>query len=106
MAKFFVDAFEMEIAERRASGAIDLSDGTMNITILTMTRPRANGRPARPGIDHMGFTVEDDELYTRSWTGEFSMTRHDGPVYEYACHEGNYSLANALRSRSPEEAAR
>ena len=43
------------------------------------------------------FTVEEDELYTKPWTGEFSMTRHDGPIYEYACHEGNYSLPNILR---------
>ena len=43
------------------------------------------------------FTVEDDSLYTRPWTGEFSMTWDGGPIYEYACHEGNYSLPNALR---------
>ena len=43
------------------------------------------------------FTVEDDELYTRSWSGEFSLTRFDQPVYEYACHENNYSLTNILR---------
>jgi hypothetical protein len=43
------------------------------------------------------FTVEDPELYTQPWTGEFSLTPHDGPLYEYACHEGNYSLPNTLR---------
>jgi hypothetical protein len=43
------------------------------------------------------FTVEDAGLYTRAWTGEFVMARHTGPIYEYACHEGNYSLANSLR---------
>ena len=43
------------------------------------------------------FTVEDDELYTRPWSGEFSMTRFDQPIYEYACHEANYSLTNILR---------
>jgi hypothetical protein len=43
------------------------------------------------------FTVEDDELYTRSWSGEFSLTRFDQPIYEYACHENNYSLTNILR---------
>jgi len=43
------------------------------------------------------FTVEDDQLYSQPWTGEFSMTRQDGPIFEYACHEGNYSLANSLR---------
>ena len=42
------------------------------------------------------YTVQDDELYTRPWSGEFSMTRFDQPIYEYACHEGNYSLPNIL----------
>jgi hypothetical protein len=52
------------------------------------------------------FTVEDDHLYTQPWTGEFSMNRHDGPIYEYACHEGNYSLANILRGGQAEAARR
>jgi hypothetical protein len=43
------------------------------------------------------FTVRDDELYTRPWSGEFSLTREDGPIYEYACHEANYSMTNMLR---------
>lgn len=50
------------------------------------------------------FTVEDDELYMQPWTGEFSMTWHDGPIYEYACHEGNYSLPNILRGGQAEAA--
>jgi hypothetical protein len=52
------------------------------------------------------YTVEDPNLYTRPWTGEFSMTRQDGPIYEYACHEGNYSLANILRGGQAEAARR
>ncbi|HEY7173190.1 MAG TPA: hypothetical protein VH417_20200 [Vicinamibacterales bacterium] len=43
------------------------------------------------------YTVEDPDLYVRPWSGEFSMTKHDGPIFEYACHEGNYSLPNILR---------
>ena len=43
------------------------------------------------------FTVEDDDLYTQPWTGEFSLTRHDVPIYEYACHEGNCSMPTILR---------
>lgn len=43
------------------------------------------------------FTIEDAELYTQPWSGELSMTRYDGRLYEYACHENNYSLPNALR---------
>ncbi len=42
------------------------------------------------------FTVEDDGLYRQPWTGEFSLTRHDVRIYEYACHEGNYSLPLSL----------
>jgi hypothetical protein len=44
------------------------------------------------------FTVEDNELYTQPWSGEFSMTRFEGSIYEYACHEANYSLTNVLRA--------
>jgi hypothetical protein len=52
------------------------------------------------------FTVEDDQLYTQPWTGELSMTKHDVPIYEYGCHEGNYSLANILRGGQAEVAKR
>jgi hypothetical protein len=50
------------------------------------------------------FTVEDRDLYTQPWTGEFSLTRYDGPLFEYACHEGNYSLPNILRGGQAEAA--
>ena len=49
------------------------------------------------------YTVEDDELYTQPWTGELSMRRHDGPLYEYACHEGNYSMPLSLRGARAQE---
>ena len=52
------------------------------------------------------FTVEDDELYTRPWTGEFSMGLWDVPIYEYACHEGNYSMPSVLRGGQAEAARR
>jgi hypothetical protein len=52
------------------------------------------------------FTVDDDELYTRPWVGEFSFRRHDDPIYEFACHEGNYSLPNILRGGQAEAARR
>jgi hypothetical protein len=50
------------------------------------------------------FTVEDAALYTQPWSGEFSMARFDGRVFEYACHEGNYSLPNILRGGQLEAA--
>ncbi len=51
------------------------------------------------------FTIEDDTLYTAPWTGEYSMTRDDGPLYEYSCHEGNRSMAMTLRGARVEERA-
>ena len=50
------------------------------------------------------YTVEDASLYTQPWTGEFSMTRFDVKTFEYGCHEGNYSLPNALRGGRAEAA--
>jgi hypothetical protein len=35
------------------------------------------------------FTAEDPATWTKPWTASISMTRTDGPVLEYACHEGN-----------------
>ena len=42
------------------------------------------------------FAVTDVATYIRPWTAEMVMTRTDTPLFEYACHEGNYSLANIL----------
>jgi hypothetical protein len=52
------------------------------------------------------YTVEDAELYTRPWKGEFSMTRQSSAIYEYGCHEGNYSLVNSLRGGQADAARR
>ncbi len=42
------------------------------------------------------FTVEDGDLYTAPWLAEYSFTLRDTTFYEYACHEGNYSMTNIL----------
>ncbi len=42
------------------------------------------------------FTVEDKNLYEQSWTAELSFYPLEGRIYEYACHEGNYSMAGIL----------
>jgi hypothetical protein len=51
------------------------------------------------------FTVEDPTAFTRTWTGEAPLTRTPGPIYEYACHEGNYGMANILSGARAEEKA-
>tara|TARA_B100001123_G_scaffold389313_1_gene465969 strand:+ start:20447 stop:21466 length:1020 start_codon:yes stop_codon:yes gene_type:complete len=42
------------------------------------------------------FTIEDPNNYTRPWTVAIPFRRTDGPIYEYACHEGNYGLTGIL----------
>jgi hypothetical protein len=55
---------------------------------------------------HYAFTVEDRETWTAPWSGEMEVRRQDGPIYEYACHEGNYGLANILRAARVAESGR
>jgi len=52
---------------------------------------------------HYAFTVEDPSTWTRPWSGEMPIRRFEGPLYEYACHEGNYGLANILRAARVQE---
>ena len=42
------------------------------------------------------FTVDDPHTWARPWSAEIPMLQAEGPLYEYACHEGNYGLANTL----------
>ena len=44
------------------------------------------------------FTVDNPTIFTRSFTARFPLNKSDLPLYEYACHEGNYGLLNTLRS--------
>jgi hypothetical protein len=55
-------------------------------------------------IDYQ-YTVDDPTTFTRPWTVKVPMRRLDGPLYEYACHEGNYSMAGMLRGHRAEEKA-
>jgi hypothetical protein len=49
------------------------------------------------------FTVDNETAFTRSWTAEIPMTKSQDPMFEYACHEGNYSLLNVLAGARNEE---
>ncbi len=42
------------------------------------------------------FTVTDPTSWAAPWTAQIQMTETDQPLYEYACHEGNYSMASSL----------
>jgi len=48
-------------------------------------------------------TVDDLETFTKPWTFQLPMSPSNGQIYEYACHEGNYGLANILAGARADE---
>jgi len=50
------------------------------------------------------FTVDDPGTFTDKITARIPMSKVDGQMYEYACHEGNYGMVNILRGERIEEA--
>src|SRR5689334_4221012 len=49
------------------------------------------------------FTVDDPKVWTRAWTAEVPWKKSIGPIFEHACHEGNYSLTNLLKGAREDE---
>jgi hypothetical protein len=49
------------------------------------------------------FTIDDPATFTKSWTAELPFKTSPSPIYEYACHEGNYALADILSGARAEE---
>jgi hypothetical protein len=49
------------------------------------------------------FTVTDPTMYTRPWSAMMPLIRMREPLFEYACHEGNYSLRNILAGARKQE---
>ena len=50
------------------------------------------------------FTVTDPDLFTQTWKAEMPIKLAEGPIYEYACHEGNHSLPGILAGARRKEA--
>ena len=88
---------------------------TTNFTSLTAFRGSSENlhlveRFTRAADDTMiyQFTVEDPSTWAKPWTAEIPWTKTKGPVYEYACHEGNTMISTILRGArvADEEAAK
>ena len=54
---------------------------------------------------HYEFTVDDSATFTRSFTGRIPLQKTEESMFEYACHEGNYSMFNVLSGARAEERA-
>ncbi len=49
------------------------------------------------------FTVDDPSTWAAPWSAEVPLAKIDGPIFEYACHEGNYGMPNNLSGARAEE---
>lgn len=49
------------------------------------------------------FTIDDPSAFTRTWTAEYPFLTAPGPIYEYACQEGNYALQDILAGARAKE---
>ncbi len=84
--------------ERAISNRLSLVlSGSEHMTLVERFR-----RVDADTIDYR-FTVVDPTTYTAPWTASIPMSRLDAPVFEYACHEGNYGMMNILRGARVQE---
>lgn len=56
-----------------------------------------------PDVLQYRVTIDDPTTFTRPWTVELPVTPTDGEIYEYSCHEANYSLEGMLRGARAQE---
>jgi hypothetical protein len=66
---------------------------------------RVTERFTRVGPDTIQyrFTIQDESTWTKPWSAEMPMRKTTGPLFEHACHEGNYGLYNTLAGARLEE---
>ena len=73
---------------------------TLGRPMLISSKARVTERFTRLSHTELSYQyrVDDPTYYTEPWEGEFSFIRDEsGHIYEYGCHEGNYSMTGALR---------
>jgi hypothetical protein len=91
------------------TGAFPADDRIRNagagITFPISPRTRMTERFTFIGVDQIlyRFTIEDPALYSQAWTGETLMTRSQEQMFEFACHEGDYSMAGILAGARVDE---
>ena len=85
---------ELGLVEKVPHG-LDVAPGALHL-VERLTRVD------RDTIDYRA-TVEDPTVWSRPWTFELPHKKIAGPIFEYACHEGNYGLPNLLRGARVQE---
>jgi hypothetical protein len=88
---------------------------TLVVETMDMRAPYRNGSPKQklierfvptaPGIIEWSMTIDDPDTWVRPWTFAMRLTADpDQPLFEYACHEGNYAMRNILSAARADEA--
>ena len=90
--------FTDKVYERRVSNTVYGASRTMQL-VERFRRVDADTLDYR-------FTVTDPATFAAPWTAAIPMTAMQGPIFEYACHEGNYSMENMLRGARMKEGSR
>ena len=85
-----------KVFERRSSNTVYGTGRHMRL-VERFTRVDENA------IDYQ-FTLTDPTTFASSWTAAVPMAALDGPLFEYACHEGNYAIVNMLSGARAREA--
>ena len=67
---------------------------------------RVTERIRRPNFGSLDIdvTIDDPGVFTKIWTVEYPFRATSGPVYEYACHEGNYAMTDIMGGARKAEA--
>ena len=88
---------------------------TLVVETMNLRAPYRNGSekqklierfvPTAPGVIEWSMTIDDPDTWVRPWTFAMRLTADpDQPLFEYACHEGNYAMRNILSAARAEEA--
>jgi hypothetical protein len=88
---------------------------TLVVETVNLRAPYRNGSanqklierfvPTAPGVIEWSMTVDDPDMWVRPWTFAMRLTADpEQPLFEYACHEGNYAMRNILSAARAEEA--
>ena len=76
-------------------------DGPLTDSLKVIERFK---RVSEDMIDYT-FTVEDPKTWSKAWSGQLPWNKTPGPLFEYACHEGNYGMKHLLSGARAEEKA-
>jgi hypothetical protein len=95
------DGDTLIVVTRNFNGLTQSLDGfgTSKIKVLTERFTRIGERTI-----NYEFTIDDPSTFTEKLTAILPMTKVEAQLYEYACHEGNYGMANMLRGARRKEA--